>query len=282
LRWLAVIVAWGVALVGWAVVWTLPNTYQATARVFVDTESILKPLLSGLAVPTDVRSDVNMMSTVMLSRPNLERVARETDLYLRADNAQDLDLLVRSLSRQIVLTSKGSDNTYNIAYEDTDRQMALRVVQTLLNTFVEDTLGIKRDDSARAQRFLEEQIAIYETRLGEAENKLADFKQKNLGLMPGQTGDYYTRLQTARTELEKLQARQRQLTQRRDDLARQLEGEEPTFGLDPDPRRGPNDAKIGELRKKLDALLLEYTEKHPAVIALREQIAQLETQDGSS
>jgi polysaccharide chain length determinant protein (PEP-CTERM system associated) len=276
MRWLAVTVAWLVALVGWAVVWAMPNTYVASAQVYVDTESMLRPLLSGLAVGTDVRSDVNMMSTVMLSRPNLERVARDTDLYLRAPSPQDFDVLVRSLTQKIQLTSNGRDSTYAISYGDTDRQMALRVVQTLLNTFVEDTLGIKKDDSATTQRFLQEQITAYETKLRQAEERLADFKRKNVGLMPGQTGDYYTRLQTALTNVETLQAKYHQLSERRAELERQVQGEEPTFGIIEPHKTGPNDAKIADLKRQLDQLLLQYTEKHPQVIAIKEQITRLE------
>src|SRR6266404_7880519 len=81
-RWAALIVAWVVALVGWALVMTIQDVYEARARVFVDTESVLKPLLSGLAVNTDVTSRVNLMARVIMGRPNLERVARETDLSL--------------------------------------------------------------------------------------------------------------------------------------------------------------------------------------------------------
>jgi polysaccharide chain length determinant protein (PEP-CTERM system associated) len=281
MRWLAVTIAWLVALVGWAVVWAMPNTYVASAQVYVDTESMLRPLLTGLAVGTDVRSDVNMMSTVMLSRPNLERVARETDLYLRAENPQDFDALVRTLTQKIQLMSNGRDSTYTIAYPDTDRQMALRVVQTLLNTFVEDTLHIKRDDSATTQQFLQEQIAAYEGKLRLAEERLADFKRKNLGLMPGQTGDYYTRLQTALTNVETLQAKYQQLSERKADLERQVQGEEPTFGIIEPHKSGPNDAKIADLKRRRDQLLLQYTEKHPEVMAIEEQIAQLEKEGAS-
>ena len=44
-RWHAVIVSWIVAIAGWIYVYRMPDNYQASARVYVDTQSILRPLL---------------------------------------------------------------------------------------------------------------------------------------------------------------------------------------------------------------------------------------------
>ena len=280
-RWYALAACWGVALVGWIVVLAMPDVFESRARVYVDTDSVLKPLLSGLAVNTDVANRVNMMSRVLMGRPNLERVAKETDLYLRAPDQESFELLVGQLANNIKLEGGGSDNTYSLRYADNDPAMAQRVVRKVLDTFVEDTLGIKRQDSVSAQKFLTVQIKEYEQRLRDAEERLAAFKKKNVGNMPGQTGDYYSQLQTASTELEDLRAKFRLATERSRELNKQLEGEEPTFGLFTESDSGPdtvNDGQILEYKKQLDALLLQYTDKHPRVVALKETIAQLEAQ----
>jgi len=280
-RWHAVALAWAIAIAGWLVVMAMRDTYAARARIYIDTESVLRPLLAGIAVDTDVGGQINLMSSVLLSRPNLEKVARQTDLYLRAETPTALEQLIDRLAMTIELQGGGLDSTYTITYTDYDRVMAQRVVQTLLTTFVEDTLGIKRADSTSAQRFLEEQIAEYDKRLREAEDRLATFKRQNVGMMPGETGDYYTRLQTTMAQLEELRNKVRLATERRNELLRQLEGEEPSFGLAPGSstlRTSPLDVKIAEHQQRLDALLLQFTEKHPDVIALKATIEQLEQQ----
>ena len=81
-RWLAIIVAWVVALAGWAWIWQMPDAYVASARVYVDTNSVLRPLLRGLAIQPDVNQRISMMSRTLLSRPNLEKLMRMTDLDL--------------------------------------------------------------------------------------------------------------------------------------------------------------------------------------------------------
>jgi polysaccharide chain length determinant protein (PEP-CTERM system associated) len=277
-RWYAVACAWVVAILGWVYALSQPDIYEARARVFVDTDSVLKPLLSGLAVDTNVQNRVAMMSQVLMSRPNLEKVARETDLYLRAPTQEDFARMVDKLPTKIALESGGRDGTYTLRYSDTDPVMAQRIVQTLLDAFVEDTLGVKRADTDTAQEFLQTQIREYESRLRTAEDRLAKFKKDNVGLLPGETGDYYTRLQAARLKLDQLRSQSRLAEQRRTELSKQLDGEVPTFGIFEDTSGGSSDGRVVEMRRQLDQLLLQYTDKHPKVIALKDTIASIEAQ----
>jgi len=279
-RWPAMLAAWLVAIGGWIVVALLPNHYEARAKVFVDTESVLKPLLQGLAVNTDVMNQVNMMARVLMSRPNLEKVAQETDLSLRAPTPEEFQRLVEGLPQRIGLNG-GAGNVFAISFQDSDPQMAYRVVKTLVDTFVESAIGVKRDDTSGAQRFLEEQKSEVEQKLRDTEDRLTEFKKHNIGLMPGETGDYYQRRQTAAEELAKLKAQFAIAEQRRDELRRQLQGEEPTFGLftgGVSQKSGPTspvDARIAELERAKEQLRLQYTDKHPKIRAIDETIAQL-------
>ena len=229
-RWLALAVAWGIAIAGWFAVYSLPDQYRAEARVYIDTKSVLKPLLQGLAVDTSVMSKVDMMTQALLSRPNLQKVAHETDLDLRAKTAKQRESMLDLLKHKIYIRGD-RDNVYTIAYTDRERSMSLRVVQTLLNNFVEDSLGANRVDTNVAQKFLDEQIHEYETRLTAAEQRLAQFKQANVGTMPGEGGDYYTRLQAALTKLQQIDSDLKVAEKRRSQLKKQLEGEEPAFGM---------------------------------------------------
>jgi uncharacterized protein involved in exopolysaccharide biosynthesis len=53
-RWVAVIVAWIIAIAGWVAVYKLPDDYQASARIYVDTQNILRPLMEGMTVSPNV------------------------------------------------------------------------------------------------------------------------------------------------------------------------------------------------------------------------------------
>ena len=280
-RWHALLFAWLIAMLGWAGVMILPDNYEARAKVYVDTDTVLRPLLKGLAAENDVITEVTMMSRALLAQPQLEKVARDTDLYLRAQSPKQMEQLIDNLRERITIEMlPQAPNLYSIRFVDHDRPMAERVVQKLLDSFVEDTLGVKRQDTSSAQRFLEQQIGDYERRLREAEERLAAFKKENVGKMPGEEGDYYMRLQAAMQKLDQLRQEYNIAQQRRDEYLRQIEGEEPTFGLMNSMAEGasPIAGQITEMNKQLEQLLLNYTEKHPQVVALKERIAALEEQ----
>jgi uncharacterized protein involved in exopolysaccharide biosynthesis len=79
------------------------------------------------------------------------------------------------LQRRIKVVG-GRDNIFSISFEDQDRTKAIAVVEALVNTFVEKSLGADRSESSKAQSFLQEQIDEYEARLTAAEDNLAQFK----------------------------------------------------------------------------------------------------------
>ena len=82
-RWIGLAAAWIAAIIGVAVVYRIPEKYEASARVYVDTESLLRPLLSGLAIQPNLDQQVALMSRTLISRPNVEQLVRMADLDLR-------------------------------------------------------------------------------------------------------------------------------------------------------------------------------------------------------
>lgn len=283
-RWYALLVAWPLALAGWAYVALQPDQYEAKARVYIDTRSMLRPLLRGLAIETDVSAQVALMTRTLLSRPNLEKVARMTDLDLKAKEPQQMEELLDDLKNTIIIEGTGRENIYSISYIHYDPAVAKRVVQSLLTILVEGTLGESRKDSSTAQQFLDEQIQEYETRLIAAEERLKEFKQRNVGRMPGQGGDYYSRLQQALGVAEDARVQLREAINRRDELRRQLEDEDPgseiaTLTINAQsPTLSALQGRINTLEARLDELLLKYTDSHPDVVSTKQTIAELEKQ----
>ena len=267
-RWSALVISFVVALLGWAVVYALPNQYTSTAVMNIDTESLMQPLLKGLAVESEVEKGIDILSRRLLSKKNLEKVIKQTDLRSKATSEEAMDRLTEELAASLVFESIGGKGKaiYSLSLEGRSPDLVYQLVSRSLESLVESTLESARTDTAGAQEFLDGQITEYEKRLSMAEQKLAEFTRDNIGLMPDETGGYYSKLQREQEKLGVIRSDLRMAKQRLSEMTKQLKGELPVQG-------GSQLSKLQRYREQLENLLTQYTENHPDVQALRTMIA---------
>jgi len=278
-RWLALATAWLAAVAGGIAVHLVPDSYQASARVYVDTQSILKPLLSSMTTVPNVEQQVAIMSRTLMSRPNLERLTRMVDLDIKANTAREKEELLDKLAKDIKLSGTARDNIYTIAYSHENPRLAKEVVRSLLTIFVEASIGDKKKESEKAVSFIDDQIKSYEEKLTAAENALKEFKLRNTGLLSRQGGDYSSKLMDANDALGQARLELREAEQARDALKRQIAGDEADAAAAMRAAAASNpeiDERLQTLRKNLDNLQMQYTPAHPDIIANQRLIAQLE------
>jgi len=281
-RWTAAWVAWGVAIVGGAAIWLVPERYEANARIFVDTQTILKDLLANLAVRPDLDTQVRMLARTLISRPNVEKLVKNPELHLASDDPQQQDRVIESLMRKIQIEAVGSNNLYRINYRDTDPVRAQRVVETMVNLFVGSGVDSKRRDSQQATQFIDEQLKIYEVKLGEAENRLKEFKLKYILITGGSNQDHFARMSALKDEVDRLRLALGAAERSRQELRRQVADVAPAPAVTEAASAQPAaptpelDARIDTSRRQLDELLRRFTDQHPDVVALKRQIDQLE------
>ena len=282
-RWLGLVVAWVVAAVSVVVVFRIPDRYEASARIYVDTQSILKPLMSGLAIEPNMDQQILILSRTLISRPNIEKLIRMADLDLNVKTKAAQEALVDDLIKAVAIRSTSRDNLYTLSYSDPQPERAKRVVQSLVSIFVESSLGDKRKDADTARKFIDDQIQVYQKKLEEAENRLKEFKLKNLAAQTSEGKDYFGRLGDVSGSLERAKLELREAENSRDALKRQIVGEEPSLLSDAPEITSvvsvPDiDARIDSLKRNLDGLLQRYTELHPDVVGTRRMVKELEEQ----
>jgi polysaccharide chain length determinant protein (PEP-CTERM system associated) len=278
-RWWGVAVAWLACIVGWTWVMMMPDRYQASARVYVDTQTLLKPLLQGLTAEPNVEQQIKLMTRQLVSRPTLEKVARMTDLDVKAKTPEQTEAMLNNLAEKIAISDTGQENLYTISYQDASGDLAKKVVQSLLTIFVETSLGKTRQDISSSQRFIEEQLQQYQQKLTDAESALKEFKQKHIGLMPGQGGDYYAKLAETSTQLRQAQLDQQEAVNRRNQLKQQLADEEPELAAAATTTSDSEiDSRIQALQKQMDQLRLQYTDLHPDIQSTKRLVDKLEAQ----
>lgn len=287
-RWRGLYTAFGVAMLGAAIVMIIPKRYEASARIYANTDSILKPLLEGMTVQPDINQRVVMLSRVVISRPNVEHLIQATGLDENVNTPEEREKLVDQVMKLLELQrspERGANNVYLVRFKDTKPDRAKHVVELLVSMFIDTSKGGGESDTQAAKTFLDEQAALYEKKLLDAESKLKEFKLRNMdGTASSEGRDFFTQLATVGEQLAQAQLQLREAENSRDAFRRGLAGED----LAAAPAEGASgasgdslvdiDSRIDAQKRSLDALLQRYTDSHPDVVGARRVIRELEEQ----
>ncbi|HEV2864885.1 MAG TPA: XrtA system polysaccharide chain length determinant [Allosphingosinicella sp.] len=278
-RWLAMAVAWGVAVLGWLVIALIPNSYEAKARMFVQSQSILP---TQIGITADERQNQLLrLNQTLTSNENLVRVVRRTDLNSLVANESDLGGVVSALRQRIQIVAQ-PDGMIEITARSNisgftngqNARTAAATVQGLIDIFMERNVSGDRRETGQSLQFLDEELRRRETQLQEAEQRRMEFEQRFMGLLPGE-GSIVQRMSAARGELANIEqqiiAAQGAVNAMRGQLSSTPQNL-PGMGEAASTASG----QIASLEAQLNQNLARgWTEQHPDVIATRQQIERL-------
>jgi polysaccharide chain length determinant protein (PEP-CTERM system associated) len=268
-RWIALAVAWGLCLAGWLVVSQMPNNYESRARIFVQPRQILP---TDGATTAQQQQDLDRVRQTLTSSINLDKVVRGTDLGRGIQNDRDVADRIASLQKMIKLTAQ-QDNLFEITVTAGSGKLARQIAQKLIDVFVENNLATNRDENSQSLRFLDEQLETRQRALQEAEAKKADFQARYLGALPG-TGSLNDRIGAARTQLAQVQSDLAAAQSSLNAVNAQMSGTPANVaGAGGGAVAGPARARLQAIQGQLaDARAKGWTDSHPDVIALRNQL----------
>ena len=281
-KWLALAVAWGLCLAGWLGIALIPNSYESKARVFAQMQSILPDKIGITAA--ERQNDLLRVKQTLTSTENLEKVVRRTDLNQLVGSDRDLAAQVEKLRENIKVVAQ-PDNLFEISATSAvggfsnaqNAKTAAGVVQNLIDIFVEENLSGDRAETGESLTFLDEELRRREQQLQEAEQRRVDFETRYVGLLPGE-GSLGQRLGAARSELASID---QQLVAAQSGLSaiRSQMGSTPATIATPGGSGGFAGSQMAALQAQLSqAQAKGWTESHPDVIVVRQQMERLRPQ----
>lgn len=278
-KWFAISLAWVICLLGWTAVMLLPNKYTSTAKVHIDSTTLLQPLLKDIAIQQDGQMLVRVMEQLMFTVPNLEKIIDLSNLDLLITNDRQRFELYENMREDIVIAGGKRDGLFQVSYESNDPDMAKNVVTAVLTVFSEQTQKSTLEDVNSSQRFIEQQIREYEIRLRNAEQAKEAFKRSNFGLLPEGGQGQIGKLHASYDELENAKLVLSEAISKRNTLINQMQkvvdAGDAWSGSDSVLELSPEDQKIRDLQLRKMDLLLKYTENHPAVTAIKLTLAEV-------
>jgi len=203
-RWIALGIAWVLALLGWLVVALIPNSYESKARIFIEPQSILS---ASPANPLEDQQKLDQIRQTLTSADNLVAVVKGTDLAKTAKTDAQIGAKAGTLKNNITIVAQ-QDNLFEITASSADRNLSDRtnalvagqVVTKLIEILSQESLTGNAADNSKTVSILDAQIASRAKDLQAAEQRRVDFEQRNVGMLPG-VGSITQRMDQVRTEL---------------------------------------------------------------------------------
>ena len=277
LTWLAV----------WAVSWFLPAVYRSGTLILVEQPSVPQQyVVSNIA--GDLQDRLNSITQQILSRTRLVRIMEDMNLYQRERTRMGPDQLVdrmrKDIEIELVRTPDRLDqlSAFNIYYSSPDPVLAQKVTDRLTWLFISENLEARQEQSENTTKFLEAQLEEARQKLASQEQRVREYKDRHPGELPAQMSgnvEILSGLQNQMmAEMGALDRAKQQntyleslLTQYRSARAAAAkQGKAPAGGL------GAVDADLQRLRAQLADLSAHYTDRHPDVRKVKEEIAKTE------
>lgn len=278
-RWVVLGVAWGVCLLGWLAVATVPNSYESKARIYVQLDD---PLAEQIGVGVgDRKREIMRVRQTLTSAVNMEKVIRATKLSESVTTPKQMEQMIIGLGKAIKVVSE-QDNLFTISAISTDgklsdadsARMAQDIVQKMIDLFREENLSGGRGEMTSTLDFMNKQLADRQKQLEEAEARRTAFDAKYPDLAQGGVS-LMQRMESSRAELRGVDA---DLAAAQSALAAingQLAGTPPTLaGTSSGGARGALEQAQGQLAAMRARGM---TDSHPDVIAVKNQIASLKS-----
>jgi polysaccharide biosynthesis transport protein len=277
-RWLALAIGWGIALLGWLVVSLIPNKYESNARVLIQARSMLSNAVGMNAA--ERQQNIDSVRQTLTSAASLEKIIKGTDLSLQMASPQDVAEKAAALGKTIKITPE-QDNLFKVSATSGDSslsdaanaKLSKQIVQKLIDLFIDGNMAENRVETGQTLKFLDNQINQRGQQLAAAEAKRGEFEAKYMSLLPG-VGTIADRIAAARGEMARLDG---ELAAANSGLAA-VRGQ---MASTPASTRSPGvviagtpGAGAGVQAQINDGRARGWTDQHPDMVALRDQLAR--------
>ncbi len=273
---------------GWVLVWTaswvLPARYRSGTLILVEQPSMPKDYVTP-NVTDDLQNRLQSITQQILSRTRLLRIIDQLNLYPKAKNRPTDDDLVQTMRKNIeieLVRDRDSISAFNVYYSADDPHVAQQVTTELTNLFISENLEVRQQQSEDTTKFLQARLEESRKALTDQEQRIKDFKGQHVGDLPGQLQSNLTILNGLQTQLQTAEdglntAKQQNIyLQSLFNQYRSLQRSYKSSDGSVPVGLPAIDQELDRLRAQLADLSSHYTERHPDIRKLKEQIARTE------
>ena len=265
----------------WAASWILPARYKSSTLILVEQPTMPKDYVTP-NVNDNLQDRLQSITQQILSRTRLLHIIDQLNLYPGHGNAEDKVERMRKDIEIELVRDNDRVNAFNVSYSAHDPQVAQRVTSELTNLFISENLQVQQTESENTTKFLESNLEAARKTLSAQEESIREFKGQHIGQLPDQVASNLQILSGLQSQLQTQEDALNTAKQQRVYLEtlvnqyRSLSTPSKADGGGPSEGLPAIDAELEKLRAQLADLSSHYTDKHPDVRKVKEQIAKTE------
>ena len=274
------------AILGLVVGLLIPKKYTSYASILVQDGNITAELARDRPGPGTVVDRTLMAREVIRRRHVMDEILKTGGWLEGSTDPLEQERMISKISANIEISDVGTgiiqaipslpirNNVIRVAFTDDDAERAFRVNKRLTDLIVSESVEAKRRESREAYDFIDSQVAVYQRKLNQAEANLEQYRKDNPNVWPGLDTDVTMRIGELRRIVDNAQLEKADLDAQASALRGQLGSEQNITMVQ--TRGGQLRTRLAELQTERGRLLLSYTEQHPDVIRVQQQISELE------
>lgn len=258
----------------------IPPTYLSQTTVLVDPQRV--PWVQSVVSDT-LNQRLATMKDQILSRTQLQPLIEKYKLYQNDKVPMEdlIDKMRKNITVKPLTNSMGAATSgvsgFTVSFSADDPHVAQQVTGQILSMFIEQNVKLRSTRAQDTTDFFDSQLQEAKRKLDEQDKKLADFKRRNLGQLPGTEQTILAQLTAANTQYEAITQALSRAAQDKQFAESMLSSQLQAWKASQQTGVNPQtlDAQLASLENQLLDLQARYTSDHPDVLKLKSQIEQL-------
>ena len=254
----------------------IPEKYEAKSTIFIE-RNVIEKLVKGIAITPSMDARIKVLRDTMLGRSLVLDVLRKLDLDSEVKNDQELEEMIVRFQEKTSIRVR-NNNLITVSFVDKNPELAMNYINSLVSEYVEKNIFAKREEAYDATKFLKRQVAFFKEKMDKGEEAVIKFRQEQGIYIAMDERSLINEIKKYEQEIEDIKIRRNELTATKTSIEKQLEGEKPFMTMF--STKGV-DGRVESLEKRLQQLLISYTENYPEVIRLKAEIEALKKQQAA-
>lgn len=279
-------------LAGFLISYAFPPKYTSQSLVLVEGQKVpdayVQPVISS-----DFTQRIATLQQQVLSPSRLQPMLESMGISRQEEQSKLISQIQANVTVEPVITDmtaasagskkkKPSANAeplpgFNVSYTDSRAQRAQQICNEITSLILTENSKSRADAAKGTTDFLSRQVDDAKRALDEQDSRLADFKRKYMGQLPGDADNNVRILMTMNSQLDAstqtLYRAQQDKAYTESMMAQQLAAWKATQSAS-NPQT--LEQQLGTLQSQLLALQAHYTNDHPDVIKTKADIAEVQ------